>query len=51
MPRARNPELHLVAIRLRKRDLTVARKRARALGIPYQHVVRAWVAEAASRLI
>ena len=51
MPRAKNPELRLIAIRLRKRDLAVARKKARLLGIPYQHIVRTWVAEGASRPI
>lgn len=48
MPRAKNPELRLIAIRLREQDITVARRKARALGIPYQHVVRTWVAEAAT---
>lgn len=49
MPRAKNPDLHLVAIRLRMQDIAVARRRSRQLGIPYQHIVRRWVTEGAAR--
>jgi predicted DNA binding CopG/RHH family protein len=49
MPRVRNPDLVLVGIRLMKRDIAEAKRVARERAIPYQHVVRAWVAEKAER--
>lgn len=49
MPKIKNPDLKLVAIRLLQSDIQVARREAAVLAIPYQHVVRAWVNEAARR--
>lgn len=39
----------LVTMRLRERDVRAARREAKAMGIPYQHVVREWVALAAAK--
>jgi predicted DNA binding CopG/RHH family protein len=49
MPRVRNPDLVLVGIRLMKRDIAEAKRIGQARAIPYQHVIRAWVAEKAER--
>lgn len=38
--------LQLVTLRLRKVDVKRARQKAKELGIPYQAVIRAWVATA-----
>jgi predicted DNA binding CopG/RHH family protein len=46
MPRTKDPSLVVITIRLRKIDVQRARKRGRELGLPYQHVIRAWIAEA-----
>jgi predicted DNA binding CopG/RHH family protein len=48
MPRKKDPGLALVNLRLRKKDIAAARRRGREFGIPYQHVIRAWVAAMAS---
>jgi predicted DNA binding CopG/RHH family protein len=40
-------ELVTITIRLRADDVERARKRARVMAIPYQHVIRQWVADAA----
>jgi hypothetical protein len=49
VPRVKNPNLVLVSLRLMKQDVAEAKRAARALAVPYQHVVRGWVAEAAKR--
>lgn len=49
MPRAKNPDLVLVSIRLMKQDIAEAKRAARALAIPYQHVIRSWVADMAQQ--
>jgi predicted DNA binding CopG/RHH family protein len=43
------PGLRLIAIRLQKRDIAVAKRQARRTGRPYQEIVRGWVTEAAER--
>lgn len=48
MPRKKDPGLVLINLRLRKKDIVVARRQARDAGIPYQHVIRAWVAAMAA---
>jgi hypothetical protein len=47
VPRKKDPTLRLVAIRLHKADLAVARDVARRRARPYQHVVRDWVSDGA----
>ena len=46
MPRPKNNNLVLINLRLLKKDVADARRRAKKLGVPYQHVIRAWVAAA-----
>lgn len=50
MPRVKNTTLRLVAIRLRKHDIAVAKRLSRAQAIPYQHIVRSWVAVGAAKI-
>jgi predicted DNA binding CopG/RHH family protein len=47
VPRAKNPDLVLVSLRLLKQDIAEAKRAARALAVPYQHVIRSWVADKA----
>ena len=42
--------LRLIHLRLRIKDIIAAKKHAGILGLPYQHIIRAWVAEMADRL-
>jgi len=49
VPRVKNPALVLVSIRLMKQDIAEAKRAARALAIPYQHVIRSWVADMAQQ--
>lgn len=44
-------ELVLITIRLRKADVDHARAEAAQAAIPYQHVIRGWVAQGAARAI
>lgn len=44
MPRTKQTDLVLINLRLRQSDVQAARKRAEHLHIPYQHVIREWVA-------
>jgi len=48
MPRPKSKDLALINLRLRTADIEAARQRATALGVPYQHVIRAWVADGAA---
>jgi hypothetical protein len=45
-----NPDLVLITLRLRGEDVRRARAEAKRLSIPYTHVIRGWVAEAATRM-
>lgn len=50
MPREKSVEaLVLITIRLRAKDVEKARSVARQMAIPYQHVIRGWVGQGASR--
>jgi len=40
-------DLVLISIRLRERDLVKAKAEAKRLGMPYQVLIRSWVAEKA----
>jgi predicted DNA binding CopG/RHH family protein len=48
MPRPKSVGLVIVNLRLRKKDVAEAKRQARALGVPYQHLIRAWVAAGAA---
>ena len=48
MPRIADPNLVLINLRLRKQDIQEARRQSKKLGIPYQHVIRSWVASMSS---
>jgi predicted DNA binding CopG/RHH family protein len=50
MPRPKSLDLRLLSLRLRLADIDVARRHAESLGIPYQHVIREWVAQGAAAL-
>jgi predicted DNA binding CopG/RHH family protein len=45
MPRA-SADLVLITIRLRREDVAYARAEAKRRTVPYQHVIRGWVADA-----
>ena len=47
MARPKQKDLVFISIRLRKQDIRDAKVRAKGLSIPYQHVIRGWVADAA----
>lgn len=50
MPREKSVEaLVLITIRLRASDVEHARCVARRMAIPYQHVIRGWVGQGATR--
>jgi hypothetical protein len=49
VPRVKNPDLVLVSLRLMKQDIAEAKRLARSLAIPYQHVIRGWVADMAQQ--
>jgi hypothetical protein len=47
MPRKKDLGLILINLRLRKKDVAQAKRLAKERNIPYQHVIRTWVASAA----
>ena len=47
MPRKKDNSLIIVNLRLRKVDVSAAKRRARKTGIPYQVIIRGWVHEGA----
>ena len=49
MPRPKAVGLVLINLRLRERDVRQAKRQAKALGVPYQHLIRAWVAAGAEQ--
>jgi predicted DNA binding CopG/RHH family protein len=49
MSREAIPGLVLITIRLRADDVQRARDEGKRLAIPYQHVIRSWVADAATK--
>ena len=51
MPRVKSKNLVFLSINLLKRDVRVAKKIAEKRGIPYQHVIRAWVTHGAEAKI
>jgi predicted DNA binding CopG/RHH family protein len=50
MPRPKSIGLLLINLRLREKDVRAAKREARRLGVPYQHIIRAWVAKGADPL-
>ena len=44
MPRRKDDQLKLLSMRLRREDIDTARRTGRNQGLPYQHVIRRWVA-------
>jgi len=49
MVRAASSDLVIITLRLRVVDVRRARAEAKKMAIPYQHVIRGWVATAAER--
>ena len=49
MTRERNLDLVVITLRLRTRDVKAARAVAKTSAIPYQHVIREWVANGARK--
>ena len=50
VPRPKNPNLVLVNLRLRRGDVVEAKEHAVRMAVPYQHVIRGWVAAGAAML-
>jgi hypothetical protein len=48
MPRPKSIGLVRVTLRLREQDVREARRQAKQLGVPYQHIIRGWAARGAN---
>lgn len=51
VPRPKSVGLVLINLRLREKDVREAKRQAKTLGVPYQHLIRAWVAAGAQTIL